>query len=94
MLPENLFDSKKIEILSLSNNKFKELPNKVGKLSKLKYLNLEFNYFKDLPEELLLLEDLEMIKVGGNSLSKSSRKILKILRDQGTKVIWHVKLNY
>ena len=57
-----------LEILDLSNNQLKALPEEIGKLTKLKIIFASNNLFEILPESLGQCENLEMIGFKANKI--------------------------
>jgi len=68
-LPEDILSlADSLEILDLSNNQLRELPNSLSKLKKLKIIFLSNNQFEVLPEVLGQCEHLEMIGIKSNKI--------------------------
>lgn len=80
-LPDELFDLKKLSILSLAECGIKELSPKIGELNNLEQLVLDNNYLENLPEELGNLSELKVLTIEKNllvDLPQSLEKLTKL----------------
>jgi hypothetical protein len=59
-----------LEILDLSNNQLKDIPEEIKKLTKLKIIFASNNHFEALPESLGQCESLEMIGFKANKIKQ------------------------
>jgi hypothetical protein len=66
-----------LEILDLSRNKIKEIPDEISKLKSLRVLSVMQNRLEDLPVGLSEMPKLQVIKCAGNPLRAPLRAILE-----------------
>lgn len=68
VLPDELCNLKKLEMLSLNNNHLRELPSTFGQLSALKTLSLSGNQLRALPPQLCSLRHLDVVDLSKNQI--------------------------
>lgn len=68
VLPDELCNLKKLEMLSLNNNHLRELPSTFGQLSALKTLSLSGNQLQALPPQLCSLRHLDVVDLSKNQI--------------------------
>lgn len=67
LIPSNLFECKKVEILSLYNNQLNALPTAIGKLANtLDVLDLQENFLQSLPEAMNECQGLYLLVLKNN----------------------------
>ena len=72
--------SENIRWLILTNNRIKQLPASIGRLSKLQKLMLAGNQLQFLPNELSDCKRLELIRLSANDLSALPHKLVELPR--------------
>ncbi len=74
-----MFKSKEIKNLCYTSNELTQIPEDIAYYTKLEELNIDDNSIKDLPEKLTNLNNLKILYVEGNPLSKPALKIIDTL---------------
>ncbi|XP_066291360.1 malignant fibrous histiocytoma-amplified sequence 1 homolog [Branchiostoma lanceolatum] len=74
-IPPTVLQCTEIEVLKLSFNKLRTLPEGISRLAKLKYLWLDFNQFEEFPEVVCELTSLEHLYLSQNKLRHVSPRI-------------------
>lgn len=77
MLPVDLYQLAKVEVLDLSNNGILSIDSKIASMTNLKLLDVSNNQLMTLPKELLKLTNLQVLNVSGNPLSTQFAPLLK-----------------
>lgn len=77
MLPVDLYQLAKVEVLDLSNNMILSLDAKIATMNNLKLLDISNNQLMTLPKDLLKLYKLQVLNVSGNPLSSQFAALLK-----------------
>uniref|UniRef100_H0V1C8 Leucine-rich repeat-containing protein 57 n=1 Tax=Cavia porcellus TaxID=10141 RepID=H0V1C8_CAVPO len=68
VVPDELCNLKKLEMLSLNNNHLRDLPATFGQLSALKTLSLSGNQLRALPPQLCSLRHLDVLDLSKNQI--------------------------
>ncbi|KAK4694021.1 hypothetical protein P7C71_g3481, partial [Lecanoromycetidae sp. Uapishka_2] len=71
-----IFGLPQLEILDLSRNRLKEIPNDIEALKALRVFSIQHNNLEDLPDGIGTITTLRMLKVMGNPLSAGLRRII------------------
>ncbi|MFW9991772.1 MAG: hypothetical protein ACFFD4_06910 [Candidatus Odinarchaeota archaeon] len=85
-LPEPLTNLKKLKKLTVNRNRLKKLPESLGKLEQLQELNLSDNRLVELPRSFVNLAYTLKVLWIDKEVGKKSEGIIKLLKDEGTKV--------
>ena len=75
IIPEEIGDLKKLESLSLQNNRILRLPLSLNKLSALRDINLSRNYVSNFPIQLGGLKHLNLVDLSHNKLAALPNEI-------------------
>jgi len=78
MVPEEVFELKRLESLSLESNQITNVPKIISELHSLKYLNLENNKIGNLPSSILNLPSLTYLNLDFNLLNHIPDSIIRL----------------
>ena len=76
MIPVDMFQLAKVEVLDLSGNSILSLDSKISSMTNLKFLDISNNQLMTLPKDILKLTKLQVFNVSGNPLSTQFSALL------------------
>lgn len=80
VLPPQIAELKKLEILRLERNKLTTIGKSIGDLKSLRYLDLGLNHILSLPYEIGELDSLEFLQIWGNEITALPPSVTKLER--------------
>lgn len=76
LINEQVYKLPQLEILDLSRNKLRRIPDEIENMTALRVLSLLNNNIEDLPSCLGFLDALKILKVAGNPLKPNLMRIV------------------